>query len=191
MKSFDYRCSIAALGVFTIGCENKKGTTENKTKTTITETKDGKVTDESTTTTTDKTKTIPVEYFRGSGQHDRKEDRKENYRNEQVVCVVFGRLTIARCLTTSGLHLLIDEENVCLAQVNGLENKPKKWLKPLRKWAGPSRRPRRRSSASRREGLAVLCSRRGKKSTVPRATASNSFGNPVFVWGRARLNSNS
>ena len=32
---------IATLGVFTIGCE--KGTTENKTETTTTQTKDGKV----------------------------------------------------------------------------------------------------------------------------------------------------
>jgi hypothetical protein len=46
---------IAALGVFTIGCGSKKGTTENKTQTKTTQTKDGKTTGE-TTTTTEKTK---------------------------------------------------------------------------------------------------------------------------------------
>lgn len=50
---------IAALGAFTIGCESKKGTTENKFQTTTTQTKDGKVTGATTTTTTDTTKTTP------------------------------------------------------------------------------------------------------------------------------------
>ena len=37
---------IAALGALTIGCESKKGTTQNKTQTTTTQTKDGKITGE-------------------------------------------------------------------------------------------------------------------------------------------------
>ena len=48
---------VVALSVFAFGCETKKGTTENTTKTTVTETKDGKVTGKTETTTTDKTKT--------------------------------------------------------------------------------------------------------------------------------------
>jgi hypothetical protein len=59
MKSFLALILIAAIGVFTIGCEAKKGTTENKTQTTTTQTKDGKMTGETTTTTTDTTKTTP------------------------------------------------------------------------------------------------------------------------------------
>jgi len=51
---------IAALGVFTIGCENKEGTTEYKTQTTTTQTEDGKVTGETETTTTDTTRTTPA-----------------------------------------------------------------------------------------------------------------------------------
>jgi hypothetical protein len=49
---------VAALGVCTIGCENKKGTTENKTQTTTTHTQDGKTT-RTTTTTTETTETTP------------------------------------------------------------------------------------------------------------------------------------
>ena len=41
---------IAALGVFTIGCESKKGTNENKTEVKTTQTEDGKTTAETTTT---------------------------------------------------------------------------------------------------------------------------------------------
>ena len=52
MKRFLAFVLIAALGVFTIGCENQKGTTENKTETTTTQTKDGKTTGETTNTTT-------------------------------------------------------------------------------------------------------------------------------------------
>jgi hypothetical protein len=44
---------VAAVGTFTIGCETKKGTSEYKTETTTTQTKDGKVTGETKTTTTD------------------------------------------------------------------------------------------------------------------------------------------
>ena len=64
MKRFLAFVLIAALGVFTIGCETKKGTTEKKTQTTTTQMKDGKTTDETTTTqtkngkTTDETKNI-------------------------------------------------------------------------------------------------------------------------------------
>ncbi len=60
MKRFLACVLIAALGVFTVGCETKKGTTENKTETTITQTKDGKTTSETTTTTDRKTTTPPV-----------------------------------------------------------------------------------------------------------------------------------
>jgi hypothetical protein len=42
---------VTALGVFTIGCESKTGTTENKTQTTTTQSKDGKITSETTTST--------------------------------------------------------------------------------------------------------------------------------------------
>ena len=56
MKCFLTMFLIAALGVFTIGCENKKGTTENKTTTTTTQTKDGNITGEATNATETKTK---------------------------------------------------------------------------------------------------------------------------------------
>ena len=49
MKCFLALVLIATLGVFTIGCETNKGTTENKTQTTTTQRKDGKTTDETTT----------------------------------------------------------------------------------------------------------------------------------------------
>ena len=58
MKRFLALVLIAALGTFTIGCETKKGTTENKTQTTTTQTKDGKITGETKITETDTTKTI-------------------------------------------------------------------------------------------------------------------------------------
>lgn len=45
---------IAALGLLTVGCGSDKGTTENKTVTTTSQTKDGKT---SSQTTTDATKT--------------------------------------------------------------------------------------------------------------------------------------
>ena len=60
MKRFLAFVLIAAFGVFTIGCETKKGTTENKTHTTTTQTKDGKTTGESKVTTTDTTKSTPL-----------------------------------------------------------------------------------------------------------------------------------
>ena len=46
MKSFLAFVLISALGVFTIGCGSEKGTTENKTVTTSTQTKDGKTVSE-------------------------------------------------------------------------------------------------------------------------------------------------
>ena len=46
---------VAALGVFAIGCENQKGTTENKTETTTTQSKDGKMTGETVNSTDTKT----------------------------------------------------------------------------------------------------------------------------------------
>jgi hypothetical protein len=58
MKRFVAFCVlIAALGVFTIGCD--MGTTQNKTETKTTQTKDGKTTGETTTSTETKT-TTPV-----------------------------------------------------------------------------------------------------------------------------------
>ena len=45
---------LAALGVFTIGCESKDST-EYKTQTTTTQTEDGKVTGATETTTTERT----------------------------------------------------------------------------------------------------------------------------------------
>jgi hypothetical protein len=59
MKRFLAFALISALGVFTIGCGSEKGTTENKTVTTTTQTKDGKTVGETTTNDT-KTKTTPV-----------------------------------------------------------------------------------------------------------------------------------
>jgi hypothetical protein len=50
---------LATLGMFTIGCESKEGTTGYKSETTTTQTEDGKVTGETVTTTTDTTKTTP------------------------------------------------------------------------------------------------------------------------------------
>ena len=47
---------LAALGLFTIGCE-KKDSTEYKTQTTTTQTEDGKVTGTTETTKTDTTET--------------------------------------------------------------------------------------------------------------------------------------
>jgi hypothetical protein len=55
MKRFLAFALIAALGVFTIGCE-KKSTTQDKIQTTTTQTKDGKVVGETTTTNETKTK---------------------------------------------------------------------------------------------------------------------------------------
>ena len=60
MKCFLACVLIAALGVFTIGCESKKGTTEYKTETKATQTEEGKTTGEVKTSTTDTTKTTPV-----------------------------------------------------------------------------------------------------------------------------------
>jgi hypothetical protein len=60
MKRFPAFVLIAALGVFIIGCEGQKGTTENKTETTSSQTKDGKMTGERTTTVDTKTTTTPA-----------------------------------------------------------------------------------------------------------------------------------
>ena len=54
MKSILGFVLLATLGVFTIGCDT--GTTQNKTQTTTTQTKDGKVVGETTTTNETKTK---------------------------------------------------------------------------------------------------------------------------------------
>ena len=60
MKRFVTVFLLAALGVFAIGCDSKKGTTENTTKTTVTKTENGKVVDKTETTTTDTVKTPPT-----------------------------------------------------------------------------------------------------------------------------------
>ena len=56
MKRFLAFVLIASLGIFTIGCDSKKGTTQKKSETTTTQLKDGKVTGETTTSTEVKTK---------------------------------------------------------------------------------------------------------------------------------------
>jgi hypothetical protein len=60
MKHFLAFALIAALGVLSIGCNSQKGTTENKTETKTTQTKDGKMTGETTTTVKKKTSTTPA-----------------------------------------------------------------------------------------------------------------------------------
>ncbi len=60
MKCFLAAVLIAVLGLATIGCENKTGTEENKTQTTTTQSKDGKVTGETTNTVDTKTATTPA-----------------------------------------------------------------------------------------------------------------------------------
>lgn len=87
MKRFLAFVLIAALGVFTIGCERKTGTTENKTQTTTTQTKDGKITGETTTTTTDTTN--PPGNSGGRRADDRDDDQ-----DDQVVVVMGGWLAI-------------------------------------------------------------------------------------------------
>jgi hypothetical protein len=55
MKRFLAVVVIAALGVFTIGCDSLTGTTQNKVETKTTQTKDGKTTGETTSTDTKST----------------------------------------------------------------------------------------------------------------------------------------
>jgi hypothetical protein len=57
MKRFLAFVMIAAMGVFTIGCDSTKSTSQDKIETTTTQTKDGKVVGETTTTNETKTKT--------------------------------------------------------------------------------------------------------------------------------------
>ncbi len=59
-KSFLGLILIATLGVLTIGCEGEKGTTENKTVTTNTQSKDGKTSGTTTTNDTKTKTTIPA-----------------------------------------------------------------------------------------------------------------------------------
>jgi len=62
MKSFLAFVLISALGVFIIGCDSQKGTTDDRTQTTTTQTKDGKVVGETTTTNETKMKaTTPAD----------------------------------------------------------------------------------------------------------------------------------
>jgi hypothetical protein len=68
MKRFLAFVLIAALGVLTVGCETKRGTTEYKTETTRTRTEDGQVTGETTTTTIDERKTSPTGTSDGGSQ---------------------------------------------------------------------------------------------------------------------------
>jgi hypothetical protein len=56
MKRFLACVVIAALGVFTVGCDSNKKTTQDKIETKTTQTKDGKVVGETTTTNETKTK---------------------------------------------------------------------------------------------------------------------------------------
>ena len=58
MKSFLALVLISALGVCTIGCDSTKST-QDKTETKTTQTKDGKVVGETTTTNETKTKATP------------------------------------------------------------------------------------------------------------------------------------
>jgi hypothetical protein len=60
MKCFLTLVLIAALGVFTIGCGSQNDTTEKKTETKTTQTKDGKITGETKTSTDTKTTTPPA-----------------------------------------------------------------------------------------------------------------------------------
>lgn len=60
MNRFLASVLIAGLGVLTIGCESQKGSTQNKTETKTTQTKDGKTTGETTTTVDTKTTTTPA-----------------------------------------------------------------------------------------------------------------------------------
>ena len=57
MKCFLAFVVIATLGVFTIGCDSTKSTTQDKVQTTTTQTRDGKVVGETTNSTETKTKT--------------------------------------------------------------------------------------------------------------------------------------
>ena len=56
MKGFLAFVVIAALGLFTIGCDCMTCTTQDKTETKTTQTRDGKVVGETTTTNETKTK---------------------------------------------------------------------------------------------------------------------------------------
>ena len=57
MKCFLALVLIATLGVFAIGCDSTKSTTQDKVQTTTTQTRDGKVVGETTDSTETKTKT--------------------------------------------------------------------------------------------------------------------------------------
>ena len=96
MKRFLASVLIAALGILTLGCENQKGTTENKTETTTSQTKNGETTGATTTTVDTKTITTPATARRWR-HDDRKDDQKndrDDHRDEQVVRAMCGRLTI-------------------------------------------------------------------------------------------------
>jgi len=56
MKRFLAFVLIATLGLFTFGCDSKKGTTQKKSETTTRQTEDGRITGETTTSTEVKTK---------------------------------------------------------------------------------------------------------------------------------------
>ncbi len=59
MKRFLAFVLIATLGLFSIGCDSKKGMTQKKNETTTTQTKDGEVTGETKTSTEVKTQVTP------------------------------------------------------------------------------------------------------------------------------------
>lgn len=60
MKLFLPSALIAVLGTLAVGCESQKGTTENRTETKTSQTRDGKTTSETTTTVDTKTTTTPA-----------------------------------------------------------------------------------------------------------------------------------
>jgi hypothetical protein len=67
MKRFLASALIAALGVSTIGCESHQGTTENKTETKTSQTKDGVTTGETSTKVETTTTTTPPAPNGGGG----------------------------------------------------------------------------------------------------------------------------
>ena len=92
MKWFLASVLIAALGVFTIGCESKTGTTEKKTETKTSQTKDGKTTGETTTTVDTKTTTNPATPAAGGTTTEKTTRRRpRRHRDDQVVFAMYGR----------------------------------------------------------------------------------------------------
>ena len=94
MKRFLASVLIAALGVWTIGCENQKDTTENKTETTTTQTKDGKTTGETTHSVEHEDNEQPGcsrRWWCDDRNNDQKNHRHD-HRDDQVVFATYRRL---------------------------------------------------------------------------------------------------